>query len=140
MAIVLWNPTKDELEGVYAGLTIRFAPDGESGCKVKVDDAKGRHLLNELGPRGLTSLEYGDEGKTEAKKGEDGRKRSKEFKLKQIARYNPDNEARKARQLEYVDPPKIIKEWSKDLGVKLEAPYELPDIKNMEISSSGTHN
>jgi hypothetical protein len=102
-----------------------------------VDDAKGRHILNQLGPRGLTSLEYGDDsddGKIKKQKGEAGRRRNREFKLKQIERYNQDNEARKAQHQAYVKPPEHIEAYASELGVGLIAPYQVQDSKNEEIA------
>jgi len=140
MAITLFNPTDDDFEATYGGVTFIISKCGEEGHMVRVEDSKGNHLLNQLGPRGLTSLDYGDDEETKKRKADDGKRRSYEFKRTQIGRYNRDNEARKARQLEYVEPPKQIKEWSKDLGVKLVAPYEVEDIKNEEISQLRSEN
>jgi len=134
MAITLFNPTKDKLSATYGGVTIHIPPFPDEGHMVRVDDNKGNHILNQLGPRGLTSLNYGDEGDAKANKAKDGRKRNHDFKRTQIGRYNRDNEGRKARQLEYVNPPDFIEEWAKELGVGIIAPYEVQDIKNEEIS------
>lgn len=134
MAITLFNPTDDDFKATYGGTTFTIPKCGQDGHMVRVDDAKGNHLLNQLGPRGLTSLDYGDSEEVKEKKAKDGKRRNYEFKRTQVARYNRDNEARKARQLEYVEPPDFIKEWSKDLGVGLVAPYEVADIKNEEIA------
>lgn len=137
MSIILFNPTSEDLERDYAGSRTVIPAFGKPGHKVKVEDAKGKHLLNALGPRGLTSLEYGDEadsGVIEAQKAEDGRQRNLDFKRKQVARYNQDNEARKAQQMAYMDPPKQIKEYAKEIGVGLIEPYQVADIKNEEIA------
>lgn len=135
MAIVLFNPTDDELRAQYAGVDVVVTPFGQEGHKVRVDDQKARHILNILGPRGLTSLDYGDEGETEERKARDGRRRSIDFKKAQIRRYNRDNESRRNRNQEYVEPPDFIKEWAKDLGLSLMMPYELPDVNMEEIST-----
>lgn len=134
MAIVLFNPTNEKLEATYGGQTFRIPKFPEDGHLVRVDDNKGNHILNQLGPRGLTSLDYGDEGDIKERKAKDGIKRNRDFKLKQIMRYNQDNEQRKATQRIYVDPPAFIKDYAKELGIGLLAPYEVADVKNEEIS------
>lgn len=134
MAITLFNPTNEDFRAQYGGSTFIIPKYPEEGHMVRVDDNKANHILNQFGPRGLSSLDYGDEGKIKEKKAVDGRRRNLEFKRMQIARYNRDNEARKARHLEYVNPPDHIVEYSKELGVGLIAPYEVSDIKNEEIA------
>jgi len=131
MAIVLFNPTDEELRAQYGGVDVILA----SNQKLRVDDQKARHILNILGPRGLTSLDYGDEGDIEIQKAEDARNRAIEFKKKQIRTYNRDNEGRKMRNLEYVEPPEVIKQMALDLGIVLIQPYDLPDVNTEEIST-----
>jgi len=131
MAIVLFNPTDEELRAQYGGVDVILAPNQ----KLRVDDQKARHILNILGPRGLTSLDYGDEGDIEIQKAEDARNRAIEFKKKQIRTYNRDNEGRKMRNLEYVEPPEVIKQMALDLGIVLIQPYDLPDVNTEEIST-----
>lgn len=134
MAVVLFNPTNENMEATYGGQTFRIPKFPQDGHLIRVDDNKGNHILNQLGPRGLTSLDYGDEGDIKEKKAKDGIKRNRDFKLKQVMRYNQDNEQRKATQRIYVDPPAFIKEYAKELGVGLLAPYEVADVKNEEIA------
>ena len=134
MAITLFNPTNEDFKAQYGGSSFIIPAYPDEGHMVRVDDAKGNHILNQFGPRGLTSLDYGDEGDVKEKKAEDGRRRNLEFKRKQVSIYNRDNESRKARQLEYIDPPDFIKEYAKEIGVGLIAPYEVADIKNEEIA------
>lgn len=131
MAIVLYNPTNEVFEGLYIGNVTKIMPDQ----KVKVEDNRGRFLLNDLGPRGLVQLEYGDEGEAEKRKAESGRRRNKEFKRKQIIRYNQQNEARQNSKLPYLDPPQQIKEYAKELGIGLLEPYNFQD-KTMEEMST----
>lgn len=134
MSIIVFNPTNEEFKATFGGVNIIIPKFGDPGCKVKMEDARAKHLLNSLGPRGLTILEYGDEGEIELKKSEDGRARNLDFKRKQVTKYNQDNEARKAQKLGYVDPPKHIQEYAKELGTGIIAPYQMQDIKNEEIA------
>lgn len=135
MAIVLFNPTDEELRAQYGGVDVKIAPFGKEGHLVRVEDQKARHILNILGPRGLTTLEFGDEGEIKEQKAADGRRRAEEFKQKQVRTYNRDNEGRKMRNLEYVEPPEKIKQWAKDLGIILIQPYELPDVDMQEMAN-----
>jgi len=138
MAIVLFNPTDEELRAQYGGIDVVIAALGEEGNLVRVEDQKARHILNILGPRGLTSLEFGDDsedGAIKNQKADDGRRRALDFKKKQVRTYNRDNEGRKMRHLEYVEPPELIKKWAKDLGELLIQPYELKSVDMEEISS-----
>jgi chromosome segregation ATPase len=123
MAIVLMNPTNERFEGLYIGTVTVIEP----GQKVKVDDQRGKFLLNELGPRGLIPLEYGDEGEVERRKAEGGRRRNLEFKKKQVVRYNQMNEARSNQKLPYVEPTKEIKLYAEELGIGLLEPYKFQD-------------
>ena len=123
MTTVLFNPTNELFEGLYIGNVTVMEP----GSIVKVDDARGRHLLNELGPRGLVSLEYGDEGEVKDRKGESGRQRNLEFKRKQVERYNQQNEARSHASLPYIEPTEQVKGYAKELGIGILQPYRIKD-------------
>ena len=131
MALVIWNPTNEKLETQYIGETVVLIPDQ----KLRVDDARGRHLLNVLGPRGLTSLEYGDDGDIEEKKKKDGRKRNMDFKRQQVTRYNQENQRREQAKAPIIEPPEQIKQYAKEIGVKLIEPYAYHDADTAEIAS-----
>ena len=134
MAIILFNPTKEEFLGMHGGVEVKIAPFGKPGHKIKIDDAKARHILNQFGVRGLTTLEYGDEGEREEQKAKAGRKRNREFKEKQVLRYNRENESKKIRGIEYSEPTDQVKGYAKELGMGLLKPYDIPDAANKEIS------
>jgi len=137
MTTTLFNPTNEDFFAQYGGSNFTIPKYPEEGHMMRVDDNKANHVLNQFGPRGLTFLDFGDDsddGAIKKKKAKEGRRRNLEFKRKQIATYNRDNEARKARHLEYIDPPEQIQEYAKEIGVKLEAPYEVADVKNEEIA------
>ena len=134
MATTLFNPTNEVLSAQHIGITTTINKYPEKGHMVKVDDAKARHLLNILAPRGLTTLDFGDEGEAKKVKAEEGKKRNKEFKLKQVVDFNQLNQANESRKLPYLPPTKQLKSYSDELGIKLIAPYELPDIEKSKIS------
>ena len=69
METVLYNPTdkldkkfQEIFKGQYLGKGMRVEP----GQKLKVPDPTARHLLNELAPRGLLSLNFGDDAEEKA--------------------------------------------------------------------------
>jgi len=94
---------------------------------VRVDDARGRHMLNVMGPRGLVTLEYGDEGEGEQRKAAQGRERNMAFKRKQIMDFNTMNDDRQQKKQGYIVPSAQIKEYSRELGIKLFEPYSSSD-------------
>ena len=134
MPIVVYNPTNEKLEATYIGTTVEIAPEQ----KIRMDDARARHVLNVLGPRGLVSLEYGDDADGGAgleKKAKEGRKRNKEFKRHQVLRYNQMNESHKQQSLPYVAVTENVREYAKELGIGLVEPYHFKDAEMEEISN-----
>lgn len=127
MAIILFNPTNEEMRTQYIGEDVIIPPAPDPRHKIRVDDARGRHVLNVLGPRGLVTLEYGDEGEGELRKAEQGRARNQEFKRKQIMDFNQINDAQQQRRLPYIAPSDQVKAYSRELGIKLYEPYSSTD-------------
>ncbi|MEJ5360140.1 MAG: hypothetical protein WHT06_15880 [Desulfobacterales bacterium] len=136
MAIVLFNPTDEEMRAQYIGEEVVIPPAPKPGHKIRVDDARGRHLLNVLGPRGLVSLEYGDEGEGELKKAEIGRRRNIEFWRKQVMDFNQLNDAQQQRRLPYIQPTPEVKAAAKRLGIKLYEPMSSKDEFTNEAQST----
>jgi hypothetical protein len=130
MAVVVYNPTDEEMIATYIGLTDKILPEQ----KLKVDDARGRSYLNELGPRGLVQLEFGDEGDGVAKKADAGRRKCYEFRRKQILRYNQTNERQKQNGGAYQEPPDYIRRWSENLGLKLLEPFAFTDDASIRMA------
>ena len=110
--IILYNPTNEELTGQHGGNSITI----KSKVKMEVEDPRGNHLLNSLGPRGLCVLTYGcDEKQVKA----DGIQRNYEFKKKQVVEYNQRNENRKAQGLPYLPPTREVKAYGVELQLQL---------------------
>jgi hypothetical protein len=130
MAIILFNPTNEDFETQYTGETIMIL----AGAKIKVDDPRGRHILNTLGPRGLVTLEYGDEGAGEDKKANDGISRNKAFKRKQVLDFNQNNQQRLQGKMPYLSPSRQLKKYAEELGIGLEEPYKVIDSANEEMA------
>ena len=130
MAIILFNPTNEDFETQYIGETIML----RAGAKVKVDDPRGKHILNTLGPRGLVTLEYGDEGAGEDKKASNGVSRNKAFKRKQVLDFNQNNQQRLQGKMPYLSPSRQLKAYAQELGIGLEEPYKVVDQANEEMA------
>lgn len=126
MSKLLWNPTNEELNHQYSGITYFFAP----GEKKKVNDNCGKHLLHNLDARGLTVLEFDDNGKVDEEKVKaDALARNKAFKARMVSEFNQRNETRKQVGLAYLAPTDKIKEYAIELGLGL---LELFTVKDVE--------
>lgn len=127
MSMILFNPTDEILKATYQGEDIVIPPAPDLMHKIRVDDARGRHVLNYLGPRGLVTLEYGDEGAGEEKKAEQGRARNADFKRKHVMNFNQVNDSQAQRKLPYCVPDEITKTYARQLGIKLYEPMSMTD-------------
>ena len=134
MASVLFNPTSEVLKGQHIGETVTIQAYPDSGHLVKVDDARAKHILNVLGPRGLCVLNYGDTDEKKEEIAKDGRKRNKAFKRKQVIDFNEINQGNEQRKLPYLHPAKFLKEYADELGMGLLQPYSVPDEAREKIS------
>lgn len=130
MSTVLFNPTNEDLSAQHVGETVII----KAGKKIKVDDKRARHVLNVLAPRGLLTLDYGDEGDKEKIKAEIGRRRNFEFKRKQVIRFNQENEKRMDQKLGYQEPTKQIAAYADEIGIALVQPYKAPDETTTKIA------
>jgi len=131
MAMILFNPTDEDFEGQYVGEQVII----KAGSKVKVDDPRGRHIINSLGNRGLVTLEYGDEGEGELAKGKIGIERHKNFMRKQVLDFNQINEGRFQSKMPYLTPTKQVKRYAQVMGMGIREPYNVEDAANAELST-----
>ncbi|MFA5377336.1 MAG: hypothetical protein WC455_16415 [Dehalococcoidia bacterium] len=133
--LVLWNPTNEDFDMQYSGVSFTL----KSGEKREIEISAGKHLLNAFGPRGLTSLKYGDEA-NEERIGRDAIDRNIEFKKRQVVNYNQQNESRKHMNLGYLPPSDIMRRYSKELGLKLLEPYSVRDEERAGIADTRREN
>jgi len=125
MSVIVFNPTNEEFRTQHIGEDIVLPPNSTA----KMNDARAKHVLNSLGPRGLMSLEFGDE--IEPKR-QQGIERNLEFKKRQVQRHNQQNEAQKRAGRPWIPPPEHIKAYAKELGLELIEPYsEKADERGM---------
>lgn len=135
METVLYNPTdkldkkfQEMFRGQYLGKGIRIEP----GQMLKVPDPTARHLLNELAPRGLLSLNFGDNTEEKAK---EGLERNRAFKVKQLNDFNEKNSARKHQGLPYLWPMDHLKLYAEEIGVKLVESYQVDDAQLQKVQT-----
>ena len=122
MSKMLWNPTNEVLSYPFGGITYSLQP----GEKKKVEDGAGKHLLHNLGVRGLTVLEYDC---NEEKIRKDAIERNRDFKRKQVIEYNQRNETRKQTNMAYLAPTKEVKDYAIELGMGLLEPFTPRDAE-----------
>ena len=133
VGLKLWNPTNENLEMQYAGISIAMPPGTQQVFAIKC----ATHLLNAFGQRGLTSLTHGCD---EDRVGKAAIQRNKEFKEKQVVEYNQRNENRKAMQLGYLPPTESLKKYAIELGLKLLEPYTVRDEERAGIAKASVEN
>jgi hypothetical protein len=134
MSTVLFNPSNELFETQYVGETVAIQPYPDPGHMLKVDDARARHVLNVLGPRGLTTLDYGDSDEDKEAKAKSGRERNKAFKRKQVIEFNQLNQGNEQRKLPYIVPTKQLAGYADELGITLLQPYSHPDEGREKVS------
>jgi len=130
MAMVILNPTDEEITVTWNGQNYKLSPNSRE----KVKDAMGRQIIHNYGNRGLISLEYGDEGEIEIEKIKKGRERWNSFWTDQCVKYNQINEQREQTHRTFVKPPSNVMANAKRLGIKMLEPYKLEDTSSKQIS------
>ena len=115
----------------YGGLSYTL----EAGKRKKVEEAMGNHVLNALGARGMTKLEYDEDGKivNEDKNTRDAIQRLRDFKIRQVLVYNERNERRKAAGQSYDVPTDTVKRYAVELGIELLKPYVMAEAEKGQI-------
>jgi len=134
MSTVLFNPTNERFMTQYIGEDVALEPYPEKGHMLRVDDARGRHVLNVLGPRGLCTLNYGDDDEVKKKKAVNGIARNKAFKRKMIIQFNQHNQSNEQRNLPHLVPSEQLKQYANEMGIGLIEPYTVADEERAEIS------
>ena len=133
VGLVLWNPTSEDLEMQYAGISIGLKANERQTFAIKC----AMHLLNGFGQRGLTSLTHGCD---EEKIGREAIQRNRDFKEKQVVEYNQRNENRKAMNLGFLPPTEQLKKYAIELGLKLLEPYTVRDEERAGITAAKQEN
>jgi len=133
IGMVLWNPTNEDFEMQYAGISLMMKAGQKEAFAMKC----AMHLLNAFGQRGLTSLMHGAD---EEKIGKEAIKRNLDFKTKQVVEYNQRNENRKAMGLGFLPPTETLKKYAIELGLKLLEPYQVRDEERAGIAKASVEN
>lgn len=129
--IFLWNPTSEDMQFSYGGLSYTL----NAGKRMKVEEAMGRHVLNNLTSRGMSRLFFDDDGKSinEEQIAKDAVERNRDFKIRQVVNYNERNERRKASGQPYDVPTKEVKKYAIELGLQLLQPYVMAEGEKGQI-------
>lgn len=123
MSKMLWNPTNEDLNYQYSGITYFFAP----GEKKKIENENcAKHLLHNLDARGLTVLEFGD---TEEDIGKAALARNKAFKQRMVSEFNQRNEIRKQTGLSFLPPTDQLQAYAIELGMGLLEHFTVKDAE-----------
>lgn len=136
IGMVLWNPTSEDLDMQYAGISITMKAGQEQAYEISC----ARHLLNGFGPRGLTSLKYGCTDYEKKRIGEAAIQRNREFKEKQVVEYNQRNENRKQMGLGFNPPTETVKRYARELKLELLQPYSVRDAERSDIEQLRSEN
>lgn len=130
MAMVILNPTDEDIEVKWGGLDHVLKPDS----RTTFEDKDGKQIVHNYSNRGLVELNYGDEGEIELQKIAAGRLKYDEFWTKQVVNYNQINEERQQGNRPFIRPTKEVIHHAKRLGLKLLEPYKVEDAGSKELS------
>lgn len=130
MAMVILNPTDEDIEVKWGGQVHTLKPDSRQNF----EDKDGKQIIHNYSTRGLVELNYGDEGEIELQKIKEGRRRYDEFWLKQVVNYNQINEERQQGNRPFIRPRENVVYHAKRLGLKLLEPYKVEDAGSKELS------
>jgi hypothetical protein len=117
---VVANPTNEDFDMQFAGVSFTIKSGEEKTMAINA----ANHVLNSFGPRGLVWLvpDVDKEKLLEA-----GKRINKEFKHRQVTEFNIRNENRKHMKMGSLTPSDKIKEYARELGLKLEDSYAQVD-------------
>lgn len=116
------NFTPEEMQWQWSGRMGRVKP----GEIVEMIDAQANHVLNQLGPRGLVRLEFGDEEQLEALK-QQAVDTYHRFWIRQVTMHNRSNEMARNEGRPFTFPIKEVVSYAKKHGIELLQPWKMAD-------------
>lgn len=125
--MVIANFTPDTIKWMHMGQDGVIKP----GEIKDFDEARAKHILSAFGPRGLLKLQFGDNPEEKKAKATEI---YKEFWLRQVTRFNQENEARHATNRPYVPPTAQLKGKADELGYELLGPWQMKKTESLELS------
>jgi len=114
--MIIANFTPDRITWMHVGI----CGDLEPGDIKEFDEARGNHILNKYGPKGLLRLEYGDDKED---KRDQAMRLWRSFWERQITVFNQANDARRNENRPYSPPSKDLVEHAERLGIELIQPW-----------------
>ena len=115
--MIVANYTPDAISWMHVGITGTITP----GEIVEVGEARGKHIVNKFGPRGLLQLQFED--KPELKKVE-AMKIWSGFWENQVRTHNQHAEQQKEKGHAYPQPTKELLEHAEKIGIEVVQPWK----------------
>lgn len=112
------NFTPDTIEWTHVGQSGKLETDDI----LEFDDARGKHILNKWGKRGLIRVSYEDKGNEDELR-EKSMKQYREFWEGQVNYFNTQNMQRENENKPFVAPSKVLEEKAKELNLGLKSPW-----------------
>jgi len=131
--VVVFNPLSvrlghyedEELRAQWAGRDVVIGP----GKKIRMSATMGNHVLQHLGPRGLRSLQFGDDEDIR-KIAQEGQRQNITFKEQQVVKFNSINMRQKGRNLDIIPVTESMRKMSRDVKIPLAGGYESGQSEN----------
>lgn len=114
------NFTPDTIKWLHVGITGKLEPDDIT----EFEDARGKHILNKWGARGLLRITYDDRDREDEMR-EKAMEIYRSFWSRQISNFNQHNESLKNQDRAYVYPTKMLSKKAEDFGIDLIQPWKL---------------
>lgn len=126
------NFTPDSIKYTHVGLHGTIVPEQV----IEVDAAKGNHILNKWGDRGLLQLQFGDEQNLDPLKAK-AMEVYTDFWMKNITNFNQFNERMKNENKAFVEAQPELQSKAKELGITLIGPWKLaPPAQEKELKEA----
>jgi len=114
------NFTPDVIKWQHVGVNGKLEPDDIT----EFDDARGKHILNKWGQRGLIRISYEDKGNEDEKRAE-AMDVYNRFWIRQISIFNQHNESLKNENKPYVHPQRQLEDKAKEFKIDLVGPWKV---------------
>jgi len=127
--MILMNATPDDVEWMHVGVTGVI----KAGQEIEFDNARGNHIANKFGRRGIVQLQYNDSEEIKKQKRTVSMKLWTEFWEDQITKFNMHNEDQKEKGNRYAKPPEQLKNRAEELGIEILQPWKVKTAGSEEL-------
>lgn len=127
--MIIANYTPDEIQWQHVGVIGILKP----GDVQEFSDARGNHLLNKWGARGIIRVELHGDQNADREKAE---KIYKNFWIRQVTTFNRQNEIRKNENRAYEGATDELQRKAQELGLELIGPWKyVPKTESAEVQA-----